>query len=114
MIFWKDFILDDVVGPSLFIGSEDFVNTSVKNSVVSAAKNFSEEASHESCRGKRFGGSSDMEVASGAQIQETRQEQKPARMVGFSGLESHKSARVGMDANLSDRTGQSRQEEEEA
>jgi hypothetical protein len=61
VITWKDFVFDDVMGPILM----DF----------------------ESCRGTRLGSPSVMEDANGI-IQETGQEQRPARMVGLSNLDS--------------------------
>ena len=76
MIFWKDFLLDDIVGPILAMPDDP----------------------HASCReAKRLGGPDTRNGASGANgvldtsIQETRQEQRPARMVGHS---SHDSAQV--------------------
>ena len=83
MILWKDFILDDFVGPVL--------------------ANIENEPAPKSCRRKRFGSPSVMEDAMGAKtetseyvsIQETRQERWPARMVGFSSLDS---ASSGMEA----------------
>ena len=78
MILWGDFILDDIMGPLLAMPGE---------------------ASSTSCRNeKRLGSPDTRNGASGKQnetlgvsIQETRQEQRPARMVGHS---SHDSAQV--------------------
>lgn len=75
MIFWKDFILDDIVGPILAMP---------------------EEGSQTGGRKERLGSPEARNGASGtntakAEIQETRQEQRPARMVGHS---SHDSAQV--------------------
>lgn len=75
MIFWKDFILDDIVGPILAMP---------------------EERSKIGGREERLGSPDARNGASGtntakAEIQETRQEQRPARMVGHS---SHDSAQV--------------------
>ena len=79
MIFWKDFILDDVAGAILAMPDEDLTSS-------------------QSCReAKRLGGPNTRNGASGinkahsALIQETRQEQRPARMGGHS---SHDSAQV--------------------
>ena len=77
MILWKDFILDDVIGPSLAFADEGEV-----------------------CRMLRFGGPGVMEDASGKKgvktpIQETGQVRQPARMVGYSSLDS---AQTGMEA----------------
>lgn len=66
MIFWKDFILDDVVGPIL-----NFDQTSSTN-----------------CREERNGRPSIKTDTGVKQIQETRQEQRPARMAGLSNLDS--------------------------
>ena len=78
MIFWKDFLLDDQVGPSLVIGEIEDLK----------------------CRRTRLGSPSIMDDAIGKhsggtecalQIQETGQEQRPARMAGFSSLDSAQS-----------------------
>lgn len=86
MIFWNDFLLDDVVGPYLVFEDEDL-----------------------KCRKTPSGRPSVMEDAVGVtetrecvSIQETRQEQRPARMVGLSSLES---AQTGMDASRMGRIG---------
>ena len=63
MIIWKDFVLDDVVGPVLAFTPEQ----------------------DESCREMRFGSTSIRNDVKRA-IQETGQEQRPARMVGQSSL----------------------------
>lgn len=68
MIFWKDFILDDEIGPYLWIGTSDPKNRRSKTD----------------CPGV-------MEDA----IQETGQEKRPARMVGYSSLDFTK---TGMEA----------------
>jgi hypothetical protein len=85
VITWKDFILDDQFGPQLVI--------EVSNDELIVAK---------TCRRTWTGkDSSVMEDARGlavnVPIQETGQEQRPARMVGSSGLESHTRA-AGADA----------------
>jgi hypothetical protein len=68
VITWKDFILDDVVGP-------------IMNDAIF-------ESSDLSCRvTSRLGSPIVMEDVTGA-IQETGQEQRPARMVGLSHLDS--------------------------
>lgn len=70
MILWKDFVLDDVFGPLL-------------NDEATRTREI-----QVSCR-KRLGSRDTQEEASG-NIQETRQEQRPARMAGLSGLDSQK------------------------
>ncbi len=73
MILWNDFILDDVLGPTLRVP--------------------------ESCREeKRFG---DLSVRMNAEgnIQETRQEQRPARMVGLSSHDSAQADRMSAGQN---------------
>jgi hypothetical protein len=82
VILWKDFILDDVVGPILDVDFDD------------------EKEILTSCRRKRIGSPSVMEDANGI-IQETRQEQRPARMVGLSNLDSP--AEPHMEVSLGDR-----------
>jgi hypothetical protein len=67
VITWKDFILDDDVLGAIMIDPLD--------------KEF------ESCRRTRLGSPIVMEDETGI-IQETRQEQRPARMVGHSSLDS--------------------------
>lgn len=64
-IFWKDFVLDDVFGPLLA-----FPETSA------------------SCRTEAQAGCTDTQEGIRAKIQETRTEQRPARMVGLSDLDS--------------------------
>lgn len=75
-IKWKDFILDDEIGPFLAVDARE----------------------DEKCREKkRFGSPGVMDDAIGKKIQETGQEQQPARMVGYSSLFSNTSP--GMDAS---------------
>lgn len=66
MIIWKDFVLDHEIGPFLI-----------------------DQTISESCREERSGDPCIMEDAFRGQIQETGQEQSPARMVGAPGLDSH-------------------------
>ena len=76
MIFWKDFILDDELGASLMTDVNEH---------------------HTSCRSERLGTSSVMEDARDSkQIQETGQDTRPARMVGYSDLDSN--TQTSMDA----------------
>lgn len=89
MIVWKDFVLDDVCGPLLMEGPIMSLEVKV-------------------CRGKRLAGKNSMpnvmEDSTGEKavlIQETGQEQRPARMVGLSDLDSISLA--GMDAGRHDR-----------
>ena len=93
MIFWKDFVFDDVLGPVL------------------APSIFEEEdeTGSTSCRNERFGSPSDQEDAMGSAvsevvIQETGQEQRPARMVGHSSLDSTLKAQIHMDVTSGNRT----------
>jgi hypothetical protein len=81
VIYWKDFILDDVMGPVLRI----------PESASSGKQSDRTETRDASC--------TDTEEGTRAQIQETRTEQRPARMVGPSDLDS--SAQVDMDVSRS-------------
>ncbi len=97
MIFWKDFVLDDSFGPVL---SPEIFSGDASVPVV--------------CRRKRLGSPSVMEDARGthtkeeatdvtSSFQETRQEQRPARMVGLSSLDSaqtHKEVSRGDRASV--------------
>lgn len=66
MILWNDFILDDAIGPVLLLGSiEQLTGNREKEEAVLRV----------------------MEDAREYLIQETRQRQQPARMVGLSSLE---------------------------
>ena len=98
MILWQDFILDDEVGPLLASALTDEVEIMVSRGKSRAA----------SCREKRLGSPDVMEDAGpstweivqdgtpeSVSIQETRQEQRPARMVGLSSLDF---AQTGMEA----------------
>ncbi len=85
MITWMDFVFDDVVGPVLAVPDGDLES-----------------------RGTRHGRPSVMDdagkkgVVNPTSFQETRQEQRPARMAGLSGLDSI--ARTDMEVGGSDRT----------
>ena len=81
MILWKDFILDDVMGPTLVFAFDEIAKINQENQTES-----------QKCRVSRFGslGVKD-DAESRAIIQETRQEIEPARMVGLSGFESKSS-----------------------
>ena len=73
MITWKDFVFDDVMGPMMIdqdINLPNFLNAEL-----------------ESCRRTRIGSPNIMEDVTGI-IQETRQETRPARMVGRSEIDS--------------------------
>ena len=77
MIFWKDFILDDILGPIL-----NFPETKESEG---------KKKEDESCRRKRLGSPKVMDDArevAGTLIQETGQVKRPARMVGLSSLDS--------------------------
>lgn len=93
MITWTDFVLDDVIGPSLAI----------------------RPAQGEGSRWTQAGdGLSVMEdarsLAVDVPIQETGQEQRPARMVGSTGLDSkHAGIRTGMEAGQDSQTASIRQ-----
>lgn len=71
MIIWQDFVLDDVCGP-LLQAIEDATEESIPV-----------------CRRTRLGSPSVMDDATGSQIQETGQGQRPARMVGQPNLDSN-------------------------
>jgi hypothetical protein len=85
VITWKDFILDDVVGPVMMDPSPIDSNET------------------EVCRRTRLGSTIVMEdeESENSSIQETRQEQRPARMVGHSSLDS--SASPHMEVSSSNR-----------
>ena len=71
MILWKDFVLDDEIGPSILASLLDGV-------VVTTT----------SCRSVVSGSPRVMEDAMGSSIiQETRRDQRPARMVGYTSLD---------------------------
>jgi len=82
VIYWKDFILDENFGPILEVPGPEIVLTS--------------------CRVSRLGRPKNQDDSNG-EIQETGQEQRPARMVGLSSLDSQKSAESHMDVDRSDR-----------
>ena len=88
-IFWNDFVLDTELGALLSVEMEPGVEIKV-------------------CRGSRTGRPSVMDDA--IDIQETRQEHGPARMVGLSSLDFNRS---GMEArrNNQDRLSRLRGEE---
>ena len=71
MILWKDFILDDFFGPSLLLESETSIGC--------------REARTEDSQYRQ----EDAGETQAGQIQETGQLQRPARMVGFSRLDSN-------------------------
>jgi hypothetical protein len=83
VIFWKDFIFDDVLGPVL---------------APSIFESNDSETDLSSCRKERFGSPSVQEDAMGSVlIQETGQEQRPARMVGHSSLDSTLNTQTHME-----------------
>jgi hypothetical protein len=91
VITWKDFVLDDIVGPVLMLPEE--------------ALKADRPATDGRVEGTRLGSPEARNGASGnnsakAEIQETRPEQRPARMVGSS---SHDSAQVDRKSAGSDR-----------
>jgi len=95
VILWKDFVLDDEAGP-LLVSQETTAPMMVSRNHI--------------CREKRFGSPSVKEDAigtngtlanNGVLIQETRREQRPARMVGLTDLEF---AQAGKEASRSNRT----------
>ncbi len=69
MILWKDFVLDDFIGPYLVCSDEEVTPRTHQEDGNTAA----------------------------ILIQETRQEKAPARMVGSPSLDSN--GRLGMDAD---------------
>jgi hypothetical protein len=88
VIYWNDFIFDEVVGFVLAMP---------------------EEHKDEEVRGTRLGGSSirnDAELTNAVEqftaIQETRREQRPARMVGLSGLDSNAASSDRKSASASE------------
>lgn len=87
MIFWTDFVLDDVAGPLLVVPEADSLN-----------------------REERSDDPGVMDDAR-SEIQETRQELWPARMVGLSSLDSTV-AQAGRDAGWDRRFTLSRRREE--
>jgi hypothetical protein len=74
VIYWKDFALDENFGPLLTFGDEETSSCRMEKRLGSPA--------HKDCGTSKKGAS---EYAS---IQETGQEQRPARMVGPSSLDS--------------------------
>jgi hypothetical protein len=83
VIRWNDFVFDEVLGFVLDI-----------------------EGSPNEFRAERTGGSSGEDAATTGPIQETRDEQRPARMVGFSDLDSKPA--FDMDVDRSRRPSSSR------
>ncbi|MEK7691849.1 MAG: hypothetical protein AAB425_12620 [Bdellovibrionota bacterium] len=85
MIFWKDFLLDDFIGPLLV----------VPNHGASAEKDVCQEANPEPGTVKDDGMAGTTTVGTdfgqSAPVQETRQELRPARMAGPSDLGSDRS-----------------------
>ncbi len=71
MIFWKDFILDDVLGPHLVLPDED----RIRNTLGMGAQSIMEDA-----------------IVKSEDIRETGQEQQPARMAGLPSLDSNRSS----------------------
>jgi hypothetical protein len=91
VILWNDFVLDPVFGPLLIGDGADGDGSAQR-------------------REQRLGSPSVMEDARTSTIQETGQELRPARMVGYSSLES---IAGGMDANPGNRAVYRRQREGE-
>lgn len=77
MIYWQDFVLDDVFGPLLNMEEQDKVRRAKP----------------------RLGGTGVNDDAR-AKIQETGTEQRPARMVGLSGLDSIKNSNAQLDMEV--------------
>ena len=74
MITWKDFILDDQIGPQLIVDSGDGMETAnCRRTWDGRTPSVMDDA---------------MGLAANVPIQETGQDQRSARMVGHSGLES--------------------------
>jgi hypothetical protein len=86
VIYWKDFVLDDVLGPIFVMPESSTPRPEIYD------QSYRTEATEP--------GRTDTEDGARAQIQETRTEQRPARMVGLSDLDS--SAQVDMDVSRSD------------
>jgi hypothetical protein len=72
VIFWKDFVFDQFLGPHLVLPDED---RSRKTPGMGASQSIKEDAIEQS-----------------EDIRETGQEQQPARMVGLSGSDSNRSS----------------------
>jgi len=91
VIYWKDFIMDDVMGAHF---APDFENVSIQvcRKTVAVRACVMDDAKDGYTN----------EAPECASIQETRQEHEPARMVGLSSLDS---ARAGMEAGRSGRNG---------
>ena len=85
MIFWKDFLLDDFVGPMLVVPNRPAAaESSVCQEANPAPGTVMEDGmAGTTTVGKDFGQSSP--------VQETRQELRPARMAGLSDLGSDRS-----------------------
>jgi hypothetical protein len=75
VITWKDFVFDDVMGPVMMDQELPHIPSNF----------FSTDST--SCRRTRLGSPVIMEDETG-KIQETRQEKRPARMVGCSNFDS--------------------------
>ncbi len=99
MIFWKDFILDDVLGPVL--SPEIFEQESEIGSTSCREERF---GSPRKQPGLRPGSQEDAAMGVSALIQETGQEQRPARMVGHSSLDSSVKAQTHRDVTSGNRT----------
>ena len=85
MITWNDFVLDQETGPLLWVEMDPGQEISVCRRCQSGRPSVMEDAGDAVC----------------VSIQETRQEQRPARMVGLSSLDF---ARTGMEASRCDQT----------
>lgn len=105
MIYWKDFLLDNEIGPVLEVAgnADELSGWSMQENAVSNGNR------DKKGRRRRLGSTFIMEDENGtknealsASIQETGQEQRPARMVGLSGLESN-IAEAGMEAGRGNR-----------
>ncbi|MEK6704686.1 MAG: hypothetical protein AABZ06_02765 [Bdellovibrionota bacterium] len=88
MIYWKDFILDDFIGPTLVVDLKQPQHKKRNRGAPLANQSIMEDAAEQ------------IEATRCASVQETRQSQRPARMVGISDLAF---TQTGMDASRDSR-----------
>jgi hypothetical protein len=98
VILWKDFILDDFIGPSLI---EDTATTVVVSIGGAQAQSRSERSSQsrrimDEAVATKVAGKDSTQV----QLQETGQDPLPARMVGVVSTDSSRSLSPRMDARV--------------
>lgn len=103
MICWNDFILDDVLGPVLNFEDDETSYTSCRMVRNGRPSTSTDQAGRKLCREVEG-----TEVVN--QIQETRQEQRLARMAGLSELDSNR--HEDMEVDRTDRAPNMRLREE--